>query len=189
MMQNQYYSSDLSAHILEPLRGRLFQADGYVEALALAIHALGVLGRLREELAEVEARLNAVAGNTPSAADMRVEGYRDGLVWAVQLIQREEITSPDSGYEGVRPFLYSQMLFALGRHDGLDYALKARANLANLGAESYQVQEQIRSYQLPTESYESGYWAGLSEATHLIQEMGRLGPDLEAGETGLDIPA
>ncbi|MGB8646977.1 MAG: hypothetical protein WCF84_17200 [Anaerolineae bacterium] len=175
-MRNQYYSSELSAHILEPLRGRLFQADGYVEALALAIHTLGALGRLREELTNLDARSSDPADAEPhTVSDLRIEGYRDGMVWAIQLIQQQEIKSPDGGYDAVRPQLYAQMLFALGRHDGLEFAFQARANLANLGAESYQVQEQIRLYQLATESYESGYLVGLREAARVIEEMGKLG--------------
>ncbi len=173
-MQDQYYSSELSVQVQQPIRTELFRADGYIEALALAIHNLGALGPLRQELTAIEALIESrrEACETATVPGLRAEGYRDGLVWAIQVIQQEEVKSNERAYARYRPRLYSQMLFSLGRHDGLEFALHAKANLANLGAESYQVKEQIGTYQLPAESYEAGYLAGLQEATHLIEQAG-----------------
>ncbi len=175
MMQDQYYSIELSIQVQQPIRNRLFHADGYIEALALAIHGLGALAELRQELAVVEARIQSQreACETTTVPGLRTEGYREGLVWAMQIVQREEVKSGERAYQRFRPQLYAQMLFALGRHDGLEFALSAKANLANLGAESYQVREQIGLYQLAAESYEAGYLAGLQEAIGLIEQAGQ----------------
>ncbi len=174
MMQDQYYSSELSLHVQQPIRNRLFHADGYIEALALAIHSLGALARLRTELSEVEARIQSQreACETTTIAGLRAEGYREGLVWAMQIVQQEEVKSGERAYQHYRPRIYAQMLYAMGLHDGLEFSLSAKANLANLGAESYQVGEQIALYQLPAESYEAGYLFGLQEAIRLIEQAG-----------------
>ncbi len=174
-MQNQYYSNELSLLVQQPVRGQLFRSDGYIEALSLAIHTLGALGRLRQELAEVEGLIASQREHAePSPiAGMRAKGYREGLIWVLQCIQQEEVKLAEGAYFRVRPRLYAHMLHALGRHDGLEFALTAKANLANLGAESYQVQEQISLYQLPAESYEYGYLAGLKDAIQYIEEAGK----------------